>query len=414
MSNQIDFSKKQSFNENNYYKERRRSLNNIRNENNYFKRSNTLKNNLMGNIINSLKNNYDDKIYEDEKENTENNDYLIFHNERNENEKANNIKIERNKKKSHTINIVREEENNFFYDFESLESLSFNGEKSVKESHGSKNYMEDIFKDDKDKLNKNKESFKNIKSLSNSSNEYISKSDMNNKEINNNSKDNKFTRTNNKEINTSKDNIIINISDNNHSSVNDESNIFIKKNIKKNSINEFEKNKKELITKINNTISKKFHIRNKKSKSLLPSLIQSKSSFWSNHNSKSNDKLSDSDDSSIFNSISKLSAQNVEKTKNFFFKLKKNNEISNYKKKIFNNNKLKAYLNKDKAIKINLNDMKKNSERSMREKNNLKSNDDVMMNQSQTFYRINNPSSNEKETNYKNLPNLKINSVNEK
>ena len=40
------------------------------------------------------------KIYEDEKENTENDDYLIFHNERNENknEKANNIKIERNKK----------------------------------------------------------------------------------------------------------------------------------------------------------------------------------------------------------------------------------------------------------------------------------------------------------------------------
>ena len=36
----------------------------------------------------------------------------------------------------------------------------------------------------------------------------------------------------------------------------------------------------------------------------------------------------------------------------------------------------------------------------MRVKNNLKSNDDVTMNQSQTFYRINNPSSNEKETNY--------------
>ena len=59
-------------------------------------------------------------------------------------------------------------EMNFFYDFESLESLSFNGEKSVKESYGSKNYMEDIVNDDKDKLNKNKESFKNIKSLSNS------------------------------------------------------------------------------------------------------------------------------------------------------------------------------------------------------------------------------------------------------
>ena len=45
---------------------------------------------------------------------------------------------------------------------------SFNGEKSVKESYGSKNYMEDIVNDDKDKLNKNKERFKNIKSLSNS------------------------------------------------------------------------------------------------------------------------------------------------------------------------------------------------------------------------------------------------------
>ena len=56
----------------------------------------------------------------------------------------------------------------FFYDFESLESLRFNGEKSVKESYGSKNYMEDIVNDDKDKLNKNKERFKNIKSLSNS------------------------------------------------------------------------------------------------------------------------------------------------------------------------------------------------------------------------------------------------------
>ena len=59
-------------------------------------------------------------------------------------------------------------EMNFFYDFENLESLSFNGEKWVKESYGSKNYMEDIINDDKDKLNKNKESFKNIKSLSNS------------------------------------------------------------------------------------------------------------------------------------------------------------------------------------------------------------------------------------------------------
>ena len=57
---------------------------------------------------------------------------------------------------------------NFFYDFESLESLSFNGGKSVKESYCSKNYMEDIVNDDKDKLNKNKERFKNIKSLSNS------------------------------------------------------------------------------------------------------------------------------------------------------------------------------------------------------------------------------------------------------
>ena len=56
----------------------------------------------------------------------------------------------------------------FFYDFESLESISFNGEKSVKESYGSKNYMKDIVCDDKDKLNKNKERFKNIKSLSNS------------------------------------------------------------------------------------------------------------------------------------------------------------------------------------------------------------------------------------------------------
>ena len=44
----------------------------------------------------------------------------------------------------------------------------FNGEKSVKESYGSKNYMEDIVNDYKDKLNKNKERFKNIKSLSNS------------------------------------------------------------------------------------------------------------------------------------------------------------------------------------------------------------------------------------------------------
>ena len=59
-------------------------------------------------------------------------------------------------------------EMNFFYDYESLESLSFNGEKSVKESYGFKNYMEDIVNDYKDKLNKNKESFKNIKSLSNS------------------------------------------------------------------------------------------------------------------------------------------------------------------------------------------------------------------------------------------------------
>ncbi len=56
---------------------------------------------------------------------------------------------------------------NFFYDFESLEGLSFNGEKSVKESYGSKNYMEDIVNNDKDKLNKNKESFIYIKSLSN-------------------------------------------------------------------------------------------------------------------------------------------------------------------------------------------------------------------------------------------------------
>ena len=52
---------------------------------------------------------------------------------------------------------------NIFYDFESLESLSFNGEKWVKESYGSKNYMEDIINDDKDKLNKNKERFKNKK-----------------------------------------------------------------------------------------------------------------------------------------------------------------------------------------------------------------------------------------------------------
>ena len=37
-----------------------------------------------------------------------------------------------------------------------------------KKVHGSKNYMEDIINDDKDKLNKNKEKFKNIKSLSNS------------------------------------------------------------------------------------------------------------------------------------------------------------------------------------------------------------------------------------------------------
>ena len=59
-------------------------------------------------------------------------------------------------------------EMNFFYDYESLESLSFNGEKSVKESYGSKNYMKDIVNDVKDKLNKNKERFKNIKSLSNS------------------------------------------------------------------------------------------------------------------------------------------------------------------------------------------------------------------------------------------------------
>ena len=62
MSNQIDFSKKQSFNESDCYKERRSSLNNIHNENNYFKRSNTSKNNLMGNIINSLNNNYDKNI----------------------------------------------------------------------------------------------------------------------------------------------------------------------------------------------------------------------------------------------------------------------------------------------------------------------------------------------------------------
>ena len=54
---------------------------------------------------------------------------------------------------------------NFFYDFESLESISFNWEKSVKESYGSKNYMKDIVNDDKDKLNKNKERFKNIKRL---------------------------------------------------------------------------------------------------------------------------------------------------------------------------------------------------------------------------------------------------------
>ena len=38
----------------------------------------------------------------------------------------------------------------------------------MKESYVSKNYMEDIINDDKDKLNKNKEKFKNIKSLSNS------------------------------------------------------------------------------------------------------------------------------------------------------------------------------------------------------------------------------------------------------
>ena len=57
---------------------------------------------------------------------------------------------------------------NFFYDFENLESLSFNGEKSVKESYVSKNYMEDIVNDYKDKLNKNKERSKNIKSVSNS------------------------------------------------------------------------------------------------------------------------------------------------------------------------------------------------------------------------------------------------------
>ena len=53
---------------------------------------------------------------------------------------------------------------NFFYDFEGLEGLSFNGEKSVKESYGSKNYMENIVNNDKDKLNKNKERFKNKKS----------------------------------------------------------------------------------------------------------------------------------------------------------------------------------------------------------------------------------------------------------
>ena len=45
---------------------------------------------------------------------------------------------------------------NFFYDFESLESLSFNGEKWVKEGYGSKNYMEDIINDYKDKLIKTK------------------------------------------------------------------------------------------------------------------------------------------------------------------------------------------------------------------------------------------------------------------
>ena len=38
----------------------------------------------------------------------------------------------------------------------------------MKESYGSKNYMKDIVNDVKDKLNKNKERFKNIKSLSNS------------------------------------------------------------------------------------------------------------------------------------------------------------------------------------------------------------------------------------------------------
>ncbi len=38
----------------------------------------------------------------------------------------------------------------------------------MKESYGSTNYMEDIVNDDKDKPKKNKESFKNIKSLSNS------------------------------------------------------------------------------------------------------------------------------------------------------------------------------------------------------------------------------------------------------
>ena len=38
----------------------------------------------------------------------------------------------------------------------------------MKESYGSKNYMEDIVNDYKDKLNKNKEKFKNIKTLSNS------------------------------------------------------------------------------------------------------------------------------------------------------------------------------------------------------------------------------------------------------
>ena len=45
---------------------------------------------------------------------------------------------------------------------------SFNGEKWVKESYGSKNYMKDIVNDVKNKINKNKERFKNIKSLSNS------------------------------------------------------------------------------------------------------------------------------------------------------------------------------------------------------------------------------------------------------